>query len=65
MEYMESVKELEEKMVANQQKHDSDGFINGKCNREVILPSHMLLFENGVVLMIGRMLIYMSDIEIY
>ncbi|XP_065859440.1 kinesin-like protein KIN-UB [Euphorbia lathyris] len=32
MEYMESVKELEEKMVANQKKHNCDGFINDKCN---------------------------------
>ncbi|XP_002511735.2 kinesin-like protein KIN-UB [Ricinus communis] len=33
MEYMESVKKLEEKMVANQRKHDRDGLAN--CNREV------------------------------
>ncbi|KAJ6972148.1 kinesin-like protein KIN-UB [Populus alba x Populus x berolinensis] len=32
MEYMESVKELEEKLVANQQRHDCDGFINGNCD---------------------------------
>ncbi|XP_061962250.1 kinesin-like protein KIN-UB [Populus nigra] len=34
MEYMESVKELEEKLVANQGRHDCDGFINGNCNGE-------------------------------
>ncbi|KAJ6879229.1 hypothetical protein NC652_032718 [Populus alba x Populus x berolinensis] len=32
MEYMESVKELEEKLVANQRRHDCDGFINGNCD---------------------------------
>ncbi|KAJ6400439.1 hypothetical protein OIU84_015980 [Salix udensis] len=34
MEYMESVKELEEKLVGNQLGHDRDGFINGNCNGE-------------------------------
>ncbi|CAN1308273.1 Kinesin-like protein KIN-UB [Linum perenne] len=34
MEYMESVKTLEEKMLANQRKHDSDGINNNKCNSE-------------------------------
>ncbi|CAN1308281.1 Kinesin-like protein KIN-UB [Linum perenne] len=37
MEYMESVKTLEEKMLANQRKHDSDGINNNKCNSEVII----------------------------
>ncbi|WCJ22817.1 armadillo repeat kinesin 2 [Euphorbia peplus] len=32
MEYMESVKNLEEKMVANQKRQNLDGFINDKCN---------------------------------
>ncbi|KAJ9188432.1 hypothetical protein P3X46_003791 [Hevea brasiliensis] len=36
MEYMESVKKLEEKMVANQKKHDRDSFLNEKCNGEVL-----------------------------
>ncbi|XP_038682774.1 kinesin-like protein KIN-UB [Tripterygium wilfordii] len=31
MEYMESVKELEEKMVLNQRKHGYDGFTGEKC----------------------------------
>ncbi|KAM4104967.1 hypothetical protein ACJW30_06G198200 [Castanea mollissima] len=32
MDYMESVKQLEEKLVLNQQKHDCDGFTDGLCN---------------------------------
>ncbi|XP_007052030.2 PREDICTED: armadillo repeat-containing kinesin-like protein 2 isoform X1 [Theobroma cacao] len=32
MEYMESVKKLEEKMIENQRKHGCDGFMNDKCN---------------------------------
>ncbi|XP_044503476.1 kinesin-like protein KIN-UB isoform X2 [Mangifera indica] len=35
MEYMESVKKLEEKMVLNQQKQESNGFISDRCNGEV------------------------------
>ncbi|XP_050237860.1 kinesin-like protein KIN-UB isoform X2 [Mercurialis annua] len=35
MEYMESVRKLEEKMVANQRKHDRDPFINEHCNGQV------------------------------
>lgn len=35
MEYMESVKKLEEKMLLNQQKQESNGFINDVCNGEV------------------------------
>ncbi|KAF5466944.1 hypothetical protein F2P56_016822 [Juglans regia] len=31
MDYMESVKQLEEKLVLNQQKHDCDGFMDDKC----------------------------------
>ncbi|KAJ4727102.1 Kinesin-like protein [Melia azedarach] len=34
MEYMESVKKLEEKMLLNQQKQESNGFINDVCNGE-------------------------------
>ncbi|GMI66913.1 Arabidopsis thaliana KINESIN Ungrouped clade, gene B, armadillo repeat kinesin 2 [Hibiscus trionum] len=34
MEYMESVKMLEEKMIENQQKHGCDGFTKDKCNGE-------------------------------
>ncbi|KAE8672129.1 Armadillo repeat-containing kinesin-like protein 3 [Hibiscus syriacus] len=34
MEYMESVKKLEEKMMENQRKHRCDGFMNDKCNGE-------------------------------
>ncbi|PPS05266.1 hypothetical protein GOBAR_AA15412 [Gossypium barbadense] len=34
MEYMESVKKLEEKMIENQQKHQHDGFMKDKCNGE-------------------------------
>ncbi|MBA0762534.1 hypothetical protein Gotri_012131, partial [Gossypium trilobum] len=34
MEYMESVKKLEEKMIENQQKHGCDGFMQDKCNGE-------------------------------
>ncbi|XP_040931595.1 kinesin-like protein KIN-UB isoform X2 [Gossypium hirsutum] len=34
MEYMESVKKLEEKMIENQQKHGCDGFMKDKCNGE-------------------------------
>ncbi|KAF2298192.1 hypothetical protein GH714_018466 [Hevea brasiliensis] len=36
MEYIESVKKLEEKMVANQKKHGRDSFLNEKCNGEVL-----------------------------
>ncbi|KAJ6955225.1 hypothetical protein NC652_006617 [Populus alba x Populus x berolinensis] len=35
MEYMESVKELEEKLLANQQSHDRDDLINDNCNGEL------------------------------
>ncbi|XP_031269693.1 kinesin-like protein KIN-UB isoform X2 [Pistacia vera] len=35
MEYMESVKKLEEKMVLNQRKQESNGFISDRYNREV------------------------------
>ncbi|XVF33480.1 hypothetical protein REPUB_Repub17cG0172100 [Reevesia pubescens] len=34
MEYMESVKKLEEKMIENQRKHGCDGFMKDKCNGE-------------------------------
>ncbi|MBA0741301.1 hypothetical protein Gogos_014465, partial [Gossypium gossypioides] len=34
MEYMESVKKLEEKMIENQRKHQHDGFMKDKCNGE-------------------------------
>ncbi|KAK8487057.1 hypothetical protein V6N13_016273 [Hibiscus sabdariffa] len=34
MEYMESVKKLEEKMIENQQKNGCDGFMKDKCNGE-------------------------------
>ncbi|KAK8565889.1 hypothetical protein V6N13_020965 [Hibiscus sabdariffa] len=34
MEYMESVKMLEEKMIENQRKHGWDGFTKDKCNGE-------------------------------
>ncbi|CAN1236588.1 Kinesin-like protein KIN-UB [Linum grandiflorum] len=34
MEYMESVKTLEEKMLANQRKHGSDDIVSNKCNSE-------------------------------
>ncbi|KAB2002797.1 hypothetical protein ES319_D11G089400v1 [Gossypium barbadense] len=34
MEYMESVKKLEEKMIENQRKHQHDGFMKDKCNWE-------------------------------
>ncbi|KAA3475346.1 armadillo repeat-containing kinesin-like protein 2 isoform X1 [Gossypium australe] len=34
MEYMESVKKLEEKMIENQRKHQHDGFMKDKCNAE-------------------------------
>ncbi|KAJ6344311.1 hypothetical protein OIU76_005934 [Salix suchowensis] len=45
MEYMESVKELEEKLVGNQLGHDRDGFINGNCNGEVLCPWNLLLLR--------------------
>ncbi|XP_044491256.1 kinesin-like protein KIN-UB isoform X2 [Mangifera indica] len=35
MEYMESVKKLEEKMVLNQRKRESNGFISDRSNGEV------------------------------
>ncbi|KAI5598515.1 hypothetical protein BDE02_02G137700 [Populus trichocarpa] len=38
MEYMESVKELEEKLLANQQRHGRDDFINDNCNGEELGP---------------------------
>ncbi|KAJ6686137.1 KINESIN-RELATED [Salix purpurea] len=38
MEYMESVKELEEKLLANQQRHDCDDFIKDNCNGEELGP---------------------------
>ncbi|XP_028063551.1 kinesin-like protein KIN-UB isoform X1 [Camellia sinensis] len=34
MDYMESIKKLEEKWVLNQQKHGNNGFINGTYNGE-------------------------------
>ncbi|XWS32307.1 hypothetical protein CRYUN_Cryun23aG0148400 [Craigia yunnanensis] len=34
MEYMKSVKKLEEKMIENQRKHGCDGFMKDKCNGE-------------------------------
>ncbi|KAL6960164.1 hypothetical protein U1Q18_047303 [Sarracenia purpurea var. burkii] len=36
MDYMESIKKLEEKWVLNQQKHGKNGFINGTYNGEVV-----------------------------
>jgi hypothetical protein len=36
MDYMESVKQLEEKLVFNQQKHDRDGFTDDKCILQVL-----------------------------
>ncbi|KAJ6872671.1 kinesin-like protein KIN-UB isoform X3 [Populus alba x Populus x berolinensis] len=45
MEYMESVKELEEKLVANQRRHDCDGFINGNCDGKVLFLWHLLLLR--------------------
>lgn len=38
MEYMESVKELEEKLLANQQRHGRDDFINDNCNGKELGP---------------------------
>ena len=35
MEYMESVKQLEEKMLLNQRKQESNGFIDDRYNGEV------------------------------
>ncbi|PON35227.1 Kinesin-like protein [Parasponia andersonii] len=34
MDYMETVKKLEEKLVLNQQKHECCGLVDGKCNGE-------------------------------
>jgi len=45
MEYMESVKELEEKLLANQQRHGRDDFINDNCTGEVIFLWHLLLLR--------------------
>ncbi|OMP00581.1 Armadillo [Corchorus olitorius] len=39
MEYMESVKKLEEKMIENELKHGCDGFTKDKCNGEFQGPS--------------------------
>ena len=44
MDYMESVKQLEEKLVLNQQKHDRDGFTDGACNGQVSLLEPFMLF---------------------
>ena len=49
MEYMESVKELEEKLLANQQRHDRDDFIKDNCNGEVIFLVALVAVENGVL----------------
>ncbi|KAF9687744.1 hypothetical protein SADUNF_Sadunf02G0124800 [Salix dunnii] len=38
MEYMDSVKELEEKLLANQQRHDRDDFIKDNCIGEELGP---------------------------
>ncbi|GAB2244345.1 hypothetical protein Droror1_Dr00024473 [Drosera rotundifolia] len=35
MEYLDSIKKLEEKWMVNQQDHHSNGFTSGPCNREV------------------------------
>lgn len=37
MDYMEAVKQLEEKLVLNQQKHKNGGLVDSKCNGEVII----------------------------
>lgn len=42
MEYMESIKELEEKMVSNQRRHNRDGFFDDKHIEEVLLLPHIL-----------------------
>ncbi|GMP43014.1 hypothetical protein CsSME_00012549 [Camellia sinensis var. sinensis] len=39
MDYMESIKKLEEKWVLNQQKHGNNGFINGTYNGEGLVGS--------------------------
>lgn len=39
MEYMESIKELEEKMVSNQRKHNRDGFFDDKHIEEGLASS--------------------------
>lgn len=38
---MESVKQLEEKLVLNQQKHERDGFTDGLCNGQVLLSAFL------------------------
>lgn len=35
MDYMESIKQLEEKWVNNQQNHGNNGFVNGTYDGEV------------------------------
>nr|KJB29496.1 hypothetical protein B456_005G103100 [Gossypium raimondii] len=45
MEYMESVKKLEEKMIVNQRKHQHDGFMKDKCNGEVLCIKNHILFH--------------------
>ncbi|MBA0789520.1 hypothetical protein Gotri_025380, partial [Gossypium trilobum] len=45
MEYMESVKKLEEKMIENQRKHQHDGFMKDKCNGEVLCIKNHILFH--------------------
>ena len=54
MDYMESVKQLEEKLVLNQQKHDCDGFTDGLCNGQVLLSGNFFVvccnyLERGVL----------------
>lgn len=44
MDYMESIKKLEEKWVSNYQKNGSNGFSNGTNDREVKTFLHALLF---------------------
>ena len=44
MDYMETVKQLEEKLVLNEQKNKHGGLVNGKCNGEVMLFSGTILY---------------------
>lgn len=38
MDYLESIKKLEEKWIMNQQKqHSNNGSAEGRCNSEVLL----------------------------
>ncbi|KAF9668850.1 hypothetical protein SADUNF_Sadunf14G0046200 [Salix dunnii] len=63
MEYMESVKELEEKLVGNQLGHDRDGFINGNCNGEYSTESLGATFDLWHCVAMNVLLLYPNPFQ--